>query len=55
MEKGVYEGEVFARGHYRWKEECVHRPRSASAEHVQEILIQVFWGTREGSMGSEAM
>ena len=54
MEEGVYEGGVFAKGHYRWKEECVHRPRSVRAEHVQEILIQVFWGAREGGMGGKA-
>ena len=31
-----------------------HRPRSVRAEHVQEILIQVFWGAREGGMGGKA-
>ena len=42
MEEGACEGEAFAGGHYRREEECVHRPRSARAEHVQEILIWVF-------------
>lgn len=54
MEEGACEGEAFAGEHYRRGEECVHRPRSARAEHVQEILIGVFWGAKEGAMGDEA-